>query len=336
MLTIDGSRGEGGGQILRTSLALSLVTGTPFRIESIRGRRRRPGLMRQHLTAVQAAARIGSAEVEGAAQGSRQLTFRPRRVVPGDYAFDVGTAGSTTLVLQTVLPALMTAEGPSILRLEGGTHNPAAPPFEFLSKSFLPLLGRMGVRVTALLERHGFYPAGGGRLRVTVDPARELAALDLVERGTVKGCRVKASVARLPESIAERELRTVGSVLGSKDATFEQAVVAESKGPGNVVSIEIESQALTEVFTGFGMRGVRAETVAGKVAAEAVDYLDSGVPVGRHLADQLMLPLALAGSGRYLTMKPTGHAATNALVIREFLDVDLMPRKAGGVWEIAR
>lgn len=152
---------EGGGQILRTALSLSIVTGESFRIEKIRAGRKKPGLLRQHLTAVQAAAKISGAKIEGADLGSQQLTFKPGKVQPGDYSFAVGTAGSATLVLQTILPALIIGSKPSTLTLEGGTHNPHAPPFDFLQKTFLPILNKMGSKVSAKLERPGFYPAGG-------------------------------------------------------------------------------------------------------------------------------------------------------------------------------
>src|SRR5512133_1574470 len=181
MITIDGSMGEGGGQVLRTSLGLSLVTGQPFRIDNIRAGRPRPGLMRQHLAAVRAAAQISSAKVAGDEIGSRGLSFEPGPVRPGDYAFAIGTAGSATLVLQTVLPALMTASGPSRLKLQGGTHNPWAPPFDFLAKALLPLLGRMGPTIAAELIRPGFYPAGGGEFVVTIQPTPRLGPLELVE-----------------------------------------------------------------------------------------------------------------------------------------------------------
>src|SRR6185369_8211050 len=174
MIALDGSQGEGGGQILRSALALSLVTGTPFRIDNIRARRARPGLMRQHLTAVEAAAAVGAARTSGAALGSRSLTFAPTTVKAGEHTFSVGTAGSATLVLQTVLPSLLTADRPSSLVLEGGTHNPSSPPFDFLAKAFLPIVAGMGAQVEATLERPGFYPAGGGRFRVTVAPAKAL------------------------------------------------------------------------------------------------------------------------------------------------------------------
>ncbi|MFN7134491.1 MAG: RNA 3'-terminal phosphate cyclase, partial [Myxococcales bacterium] len=188
MLTIDGSMGEGGGQIIRTSLACALITGKSFRITKIRARRAKPGLMRQHLTAVRAAAEIGDAEVTGAEVGSSELTFRPGKLRAGDYHFAIGTAGSTTLVLQTVLPALLMASGPSSVVLEGGTHNPMAPTYDFLERCFLPLVERLGPRVSTRLERPGFYPAGGGRWSVQLAPA-PLKGFELLERGELRARR---------------------------------------------------------------------------------------------------------------------------------------------------
>jgi len=320
MITIDGSFGEGGGQILRTALGLSLVTGTPFRIEKIRAGRARPGLLRQHLTAVQAAVKIGGAVADGASIGSKEVRFTPGKVTPGDYSFAVGSAGSATLVLQTVLPALMTASAPSTLRLEGGTHNPWAPPFDFLEKSFLPLLGRVGPKVTATLGRRGFYPAGSGKFTVTIEPAARMSRLDLPQRGDIRSKRATAIVASLPADIAQREFRIV---LGKLEIERSQARVVEdgdSVGPGNVILIEIESEHVTEVVTGFGESRLRAEVVAEKAVDEARAYLAAGVPVGPHLADQLLIPLALAGGGSFRTMGLTLHATTNIEVIRMFLD----------------
>jgi RNA 3'-terminal phosphate cyclase (ATP) len=199
MLTIDGSMGEGGGQVLRSSLALSLLTSTPLRIGKIRAGRARPGLMRQHLMAVHAATTISDAEVSGAELGSTELTFRPQAIRAGDYRFAIGGAGSTTLVFQTILlPLLLGASAPSTLCFEGGTHNPMAPPFEFLQRVFLPLLARMGARVEVSLSRHGFYPAGGGRWSATVHPAARLARLDLLERGAVHTQSAVALCASVP------------------------------------------------------------------------------------------------------------------------------------------
>ncbi|MEO6327104.1 MAG: RNA 3'-terminal phosphate cyclase, partial [Thermoanaerobaculia bacterium] len=234
LVVIDGSMGEGGGQVLRTSLALSLVTGRPVRVENIRAGRKKPGLMRQHLTSVQAACAVGCARVEGAELGSREVRFEPGPAQGGEYEFSVGTAGSTTLVLQTILPALLVAEHPSRIRLCGGTHNPLAPPFDFLQRVFVPLVNRMGPKMEASLVRPGFYPAGGGECVVTVEPCRKLSRIDLTERGAVLRRLACATVSRLPRSIAERELACVAGLLGWGPESLS-AVQAESPGPGNVV-----------------------------------------------------------------------------------------------------
>jgi len=323
MLTIDGSFGEGGGQIIRTSVALSLISGKPFRVYNVRARREKPGLQKQHLTAVLAAAEVGRARVDGAAVGSREFTFTPGEVVPGEYHFAVGTAGSTTLVLQAVLPPLMTARGPSALLLEGGTHNPHAPPYEFIRNSFLPLVGRTGPTVSAELERYGFYPPGGGRIRVSIAPAAERRRLDLDERGVVLSQKARALVVRLPESIAERELAVVGQQLGWPPDLLEIESSQNALSPGNVLTVEIEGENLTEVFTSIGRRGVPAERVAAEAVEEARRYLEGGAPVGEHLADQLLIPLALAGGGSYVTGPLSLHTRTNIEVVRMFLPVEI-------------
>jgi RNA 3'-terminal phosphate cyclase (ATP) len=256
MLNIDGSFGEGGGQILRTALALSMVTGKPFRIEKIRAGRPKPGLLRQHLTAVKAAVAISGATVSGADLGSGALTFSPGSVSAGEFAFAVGTAGSATLVLQTVLPALLTASTSSKLVLEGGTHNPAAPPFDFLVKSFLPLINRMGPTVTAELERPGFYPAGGGRFSVSIIPALRLRPLEMLERGVIRSINARAVVANLPRSIAEREVKLIGRLLSLAGDSLTVEETRDAQGPGNVVAVEIETEGHMEVFTGFGEMAV--------------------------------------------------------------------------------
>jgi RNA 3'-terminal phosphate cyclase (ATP) len=322
MITIDGARGEGGGQVLRTSLGLSLVTGTPFRIENIRAGRPKPGLARQHVTAVRAAAQVGRAEVEGAELGSRELVFVPTAARPGDYRFDVGTAGSTTLVLQTVLPALMIADGPSQLRLNGGTHNTFAPPVDFLQRAFLPIVTRMGPRVEVTLDRHGFYPAGGGSIRVDVQPQPRLQRVELVERGKVTRRAAVGMVSQLPLHIAQREVDVVRRRM-AWPAESVSAREVDSAGPGNVVVVEIQSEHVTELFTGVGKRGVPAEKVAAGAVREARRYLEAGVPVGEHLADQLLVPMALAGGGTFRTLAPTSHTTTNVETLGRFLDVSV-------------
>jgi RNA 3'-terminal phosphate cyclase (ATP) len=323
MIIIDGSTGEGGGQVLRTSLGLSLVTGRPFRIENIRAGRPKPGLMRQHMTAVGAAAHISGGKVSGDTIGSRELTFEPGSVQAGEYEFAVGTAGSATLVLQTVLPALMVAAGPSRLTLKGGTHNPWSPPFDFLAKAFLPLLNRIGPTISAKLVRPGFYPAGGGEFTVEITPAADgrLRPLELMDRGEIVSRRARAIVAQLPELIAQRELKVIEKKLGWAGDSLAVEQANDSIGPGNIIMLEIASQHVTEVFTAFGERDVRAEAVAYKAVDEARAYLAAGVPVGPHLADQLLVPMALAGSGCFRTVAPTRHTTTNIEVIQKFMDV---------------
>jgi RNA 3'-terminal phosphate cyclase (ATP) len=323
LLAIDGSHGEGGGQIIRTSLALSLVTGKPFHVKHARANRGKPGLRQQHLTAVRAAAAIGNAHVEGAAVGSTEFTFYPGAVTPGDYTFDVGTAGSTTLVLQTVLPPLMIASAPSVLRFEGGTHNVHAPPYDFLERTFLPLVSRMGPQILIELGRYGFYPPGGGRFDVFIEPATHRFQLELTERGRILAKRARALVVNLPASMAERELAVVKEKMRLSDEQLQPEISDNAISRGTAVMIEIQSEHLTEVFTRIGERGVRAEVIAEQAADEALDYLRAQAPIGEHLADQLLIPLALCSGGSFATTRVSLHTQTNIEVIKKFLDVDI-------------
>jgi RNA 3'-terminal phosphate cyclase (ATP) len=328
MIRIDGASGEGGGQMLRTALSLALVTGQPFRIENIRAKRTKPGLLRQHLTAVLAAAEVGVAKTIGATLGSKTLEYAPGEIRPGEYRFAVGTAGSSTLVFQTILPALMMASRPSRLTLEGGTHNTQAPPFDFLAKTFLPLLSRMGPKVNLRLERYGFYPAGGGRFVAEIEPCEKLSPLVLTERGEMTHRRVTAIVANLSRSIAQRELDTVSHHLNWSADALEILETKESPGPGNVVMIEIGDGNFTEIFTGFGRLGASAEKVASEAAGEARAYLASRAVADEHLTDQLLLPLALAGTGEFTATKLSLHARTNIEVISRFLPVHFAEEKS--------
>jgi RNA 3'-terminal phosphate cyclase (ATP) len=319
MLVIDGSRGEGGGQVLRTALALALCLRRPFRIVDIRKNRARPGLAWQHLTAVRAAAAVGDAEVVGAQLHATELTFTPRGLLPGEHRFAIGTAGSTTLVLQTILPALLTAADPSRIVIDGGTHNPLAPSFDFIERSFLPVLRQMGAKVEARLVRHGFLPAGGGRIDVEVEPVAQLRPIELLARGAVIGMRARVYLAHLPWHIAEREAAILHRRLGLAQIDVDIVPIADAPGPGNAIVVDVVSEGITEVFAGIGERGVRAETVAGRLADEVERYRAADVPVGLHLADQLLLPVALAGSGVIRTVAPTLHTRTNAAVIEQFM-----------------
>ncbi len=335
MILIDGSFGEGGGQILRSSLALSLITGKPIRVEKIRAGRKNPGLLRQHLTAVNAAAEVGLAEVSGANIGSQQLTFTPQTIRAGQFHFAVGSAGSVTLVLQTVLPALLLAGEKSRLTLEGGTHNPFAPPFDYLAKVFLPILKRMGAEVSVQLERYGFYPAGGGRFTVEITPCAQLKKLTLLERGKPVSQNARALVANLPRHIAERELQTVRRKMEWRESQLHVEETQNSNGPGNLVIIELEYEQVTEVFTSFGEKNTRAEVVAERAAKEAKEYLKTDAAVGEHLADQLLLPMALGAGGSFTTVKPSLHTTTNLEVIQKFLEVEIViSNLADTVWKV--
>lgn len=317
MITIDGAEGEGGGQVVRNALALSLVTGQPFKITSIRGKRDKPGLMRQHLTAVEAACAIGNATCTGASVGSSEITFHPGPVQAGDYHFAVGTAGSTSLVLQTVLMPLLLAGGPSRLVLEGGTHNMMAPPFEFIARCFLPIINRMGPRVEARLVRHGFYPRGGGRIEVAIYPA-PLQQIECVERGPLKSTSAIALYAGLPFDIADRELGTARQLLDWPDSAFAVRELPAECGPGNVLLLEAAFEQATEIVTGFGRLGISAESLAKTAAQRMAGFIAAEAFAGPYLADQLLLPFALAGGGRFTTVKPSQHARTAAGVIAMF------------------
>ncbi len=333
MQIIDGAVGEGGGQILRTSLALAIITNTPVRIERIRANRSKPGLMRQHLTAVRAAAEVCAGRVAGAELGAREIEFTPGPVTPGRFHFSVGTAGSTTLVLQTVLPALLRADGPSTVVIEGGTHNIHAPTTRFLQHAFCPILDRMGGRVDVTLERPGFYPGGGGRIRATIEPGT-LRPIELLERGEPIGRRAIASVAGLSGSIAARELDVVKKELGWSDDECSIEQIEDAAGPGNTLSVELLYEHVTEVFTGFGARGVSAEGIAKRTTQRVRRYLKQGVPVGVHLADQLLLPFALAGGGAFVTGPLSDHTTTNAMVIERFLPVSIDVAHRGELREV--
>ena len=322
-LTLDGSTGEGGGQILRTGLALSMVARRPLHITRIRAGRPKPGLMRQHLACVQAAVAVCGGQAEGAELNSQTLVFTPGTVRAGDYRFQIATAGSCLLVLQTVLPALMLADGESRVELSGGTHNPMAPPFDFLERAFAPLVRRLGVGLELQLRRRGFFPAGGGELVAHITPAKQpMAPVDMMERGPLLNGWAEALVPGLARNIAHRELETLGQRMGwTFDAgQLRQAPTRQNEGPGNALIATLEYAQLTEVFCQLGERSLSAEQVAKRLADEIRTYQRSTGALGPHLADQWMLPLALAvwQSGQaasYTCTEVTPHTETNAQTI---------------------
>jgi RNA 3'-terminal phosphate cyclase (ATP) len=346
MIELDGSVGEGGGQILRTALALSMCTAKPLRITRIRAKRPKPGLMRQHLACVNAAVAVSSAKVQGAELGSTTLVFEPGAVRAGDHRFAVGTAGSCSLVLQTVLPALMLVDsatgGASRVELAGGTHNPMAPPFHFLDRCFAPLLRRMGVGLDLELRRLGFYPAGGGAFVATITPPADgaFAVFDVNERGAPVDRFAECLAPGLPPRVAARELAALGEAMGWPRDALRTPPVRQNEGPGNALMATLVHEHVTEVVTAFGEKGVTSEAVAQTVERELRAYVESTGALGPHLADQWMLPLALAigrhgGHASYTCTEMTGHARTNIGTIEAFLPVrfDVMEQGAG-CWRV--
>lgn len=326
VIELDGA--IGGGQVLRSALSLSMVTGRAFRIRQIRARRSRPGLLRQHLTAVMAAAEVCGARICGAHLDSQALSFEPGVIRAGDFKFTIGTAGSCTLVLQTLLPALMRAPQASRVTISGGTHNPLAPPTDFLSRSWLPLLRRMGGDVELDLLRHGFVPAGGGEIAVRVQPS-SLMRLDLCERGEAISRQALALTAGLAPPVAQRELSHVAKRLNWPSDSLQHVTIDPARGPGNVLLLEYAFEHVTEVFSAFGRVSLRAEKVADAAINQAADWLRGDAAVAEHLADQLLLPMALAGGGSFTTPRMTDHLRSNIEVIQLFLPVRIDCQEEG-------
>lgn len=319
MIVIDGRQGEGGGQVLRTSLGLAAALGVPVRVENIRAGRKKPGLLRQHLTSARAAAAVCGGGLVGGELGATTLELHPGQLAAGEHRFAVGSAGSAMLVLQAVLPALLAADGESVLVLEGGTHNPWAPPYDFVEATLAPVLARTGAQVEVELVRAGFYPAGGGEVCVRVTPPDTPTPLELLERGAEVRRAAAVHLAHLPESIAERERRFLRQELKWWDGRCETVEHADSRGPGNTVCLLLGFEHVEEVLTGFGEKNVPAKRVVRGVARQAHRYLAGDAPVGEHLTDQLMAPLAALAGGTFRALAPSKHANTNAQVIGAFL-----------------
>lgn len=320
---IDGSMGEGGGQILRSALALSSITGKGFVIDRIRAKRPRPGLLRQHFSSVQGAAAVCDAQVEGLELGSTKLSFSPGKVKGGDFHLPIGSAGSTTLVLQTILLPLIIANVEANIWIEGGTHNPFSPPFEFLQRSFLPALERIGAVIELKMERAGFYPAGGGSIRCSIKPVGRLKHVDLRSRGKFVDMTAQILACQLPPHVTSRER---AQLLLDLDVTEDKVTIRDvgnGLGSGNIVYVQVEHEYVTEVFSVLGERGKSAENVAREVAEEAHYYMKREGAVGEYLADQLLLPMALAGGGSFTCTTMSSHLLTNIEVIKMFLDVQI-------------
>ncbi len=320
---IDGAMGEGGGQVLRSSLTLSLLTGRPVRIFNIRARRPKPGLRPQHLKAVEAAAMVGGAEVEGARLGASTLLFQPGQVRPGDYHLDIGTAGATSLVLQTVFLPLALAAGESSLTLEGGTHVPWSPCYHYLAWQWLPWMARLGLQAELSMDRPGFYPEGGGRVRARIHGGGRLQGLTLLDRGALREVEGLSAVCELDLSIARRQQRRALARLEGLGCPLRVEVERwRGRSRGTVLLLLARFEHSQFCAFSLGARGKPAERVADEAAQALLDFLETPGVFDEHLADQLLLPLALAPEpSTLLTPRLTRHLLTNAEVIRAFLPV---------------
>ena len=327
-IEIDGRMGEGGGQVLRAALALSMATGRPLSLTNIRAGRPKPGLKRQHLACVKAAGEICGAGVEGAVLNSQALSFRPGPVRAGEYSFDIGGGGSCTLVLQAVLPPLLTASGPSRISVRGGTHVPMAPVYEYFQKSLLPWLERLGPGLSSRLYRSGFMQMGGGLMEVEMRPVPKLCPLDEAEPIEVESISGLIRSHGLDESIGQREAGILRKLRDLGSLSVENHPAGDC-GPGNVVILELASAKGLTLTSGIGRPGLAAEKVAHQAINRALQFLGAHVPVDAHLADQLIVPLALAGGGRFLTEKPTLHTLTVMELLPLFIDLKAEALEAG-------
>ncbi len=337
LIQLDGSFGEGGGQILRTSLALSLLTGRPFHLRNVRAKRSKPGLQPQHLMSVRAAAAIGNAQLRGASVGSTELTFTPGEVSAGTYRFDIGTAGATALVLQTIyLPLALKGKEPSEITLVGGTHVNHSPCFHFLEITWSVLLQRLGLNMNLRIVRPGFYPRGGGIVTAHLAPAR-LQGVTWRERGQVS-VRGFSAIAGLPDHVAHRQARHAALRLQAEGMKADIREEEWEGGPGSVLGLVVETSPAPVLFFGIGARGKPAEAVADEAADQAIAYLRAApTAVDAHSADQLVLPLALAeGSSEFTVAEVTQHLLTNVAVIRRFIERTIVVEGKEGQWGVVR
>lgn len=324
MIAIDGSRGEGGGQILRTALSLSCLFREPFRIYNVRKGRPKPGLMPQHLAAVEAARRISAGQVSGDRPGSAELVFSPGAVAGGEIVLDIGTAGSTVLVLQTIVPALLIASGESEVVLSGGTHVPFSPSYHYAAGVFAPALRRLGLDIRLSIESYGFYPRGGGRIRARLLPAVAIAPLRAVERGRLLAVTGESGVGNLPAAIAERQkdaalAKVRPAIRDSGVAADVRTVSVPSPGQGTFLFLAAESEGAVAGFCALGARGKRAERVGEEAANAFLDHDATGAALDPHLADQLVPYLAMSGGESvFTTSRVTPHLLTNLWAVGLF------------------
>lgn len=330
LIEIDGSEGEGGGQILRTSLSLALLLNRPFHMYNIRKNRLpKPGLRPQHLTCVQAAAQICHGKTQGAELGSGELFFYPNEVVSGRYHFSIGTAGATSLVLQTVyLPLMWNARCASEIIIEGGTHNDKAPSFHFLQTTWRAWLAWMGLDVRLELKRIGFYPKGGGLIIAHLQPYSSIAPLQAIEPAHDR-FEILSAVANLPEHIGQRQLNRAESLIGKVTRNFSTRLERWPHSMGSYVAVTVEG-LVPALFDSVGAKGKTAERVAHEACEQAIQHYQHWACVDEHSSDQLLLPLVFAkGESRLRVSQFSSHLRTNIKTIGLFLSrkIDLIPEE---------
>ena len=322
VLEIDGNMGEGGGQVLRSAVTLAMCLNKPIVVKNIRAGRKKTGLLRQHLAAVNAAAAISNGQLEGAQLGSTCIRFTPGELTAGTFEFRIGSAGSTTLLMQTILPALSLMKEPSTVVVHGGTHNGMAPSVDFFELALVPLLARMGLSVTSSLHEHGFYPNGGGRWQLEIEPWTQSTPLHQIERGQLVSRSAVAKISGLQEHIAARELARVRKKLkwAEHELTLQKV---SSQGPGNILSLRCAYDNVTEVFESVGTMGVSAERVAGRAVRDAKRFLNGCHGVGEYLADQLLVPMILGSGGVFTTGELSSHCVTNMALINNMVGSEM-------------
>lgn len=328
IIAIDGAQGEGGGQILRTALSLAVCLEQSIRIKRIRAGRNKPGLMRQHLTCVQAAQQLCNADVRGDEIGSTELLFQPNSIhASSELSFDIGTAGSTSLVFQTVLPIILSSKNECTVHFVGGTHNMAAPSYDFLADSFIHTLNRFGLDIQSKLYQPGFYPVGGGRWSVKIKPSK-LQRIDLIQRGELVSRKAIARLGNLPREIGERELH----IIENKCQWNEEDLFIDNShciGNGNALILQLNFEEIQTVFDQIGQRNRSAEKVALSAFSAMANYLNSGAVVEKYLADQLLLPMILGEGGQFITTKLSNHLLTNISVIQQIAGIDINVEQNG-------
>ena len=331
-IQIDGSQGEGGGQILRTALSLSMLTGIPFELINIRAGRKKPGLMRQHLVCVQASQRISNATVEGAELHSQRLYFQPQQIQAGQYDFQIGSAGSTILVLQTLLPALMMQNETSQISIHGGTHNPMAPTADFIEHCFLPTIKKMGIHVDFNCESAGFFPIGAGQINATIHPWTKQTKYTALDKGKLLNTTGYAAVLNIPIDIADRELETLNNKLNLSE---RKRLNFKGISQGNTAFVVLNYEHHQQVFSALGEMKKSAEKVAHDLSKDVKAYLESNSLADEYLADQLLLPMALGKGGEFTAQIISEHTRTQADMIQKFLDCEITFHSDGLIQKIS-